>query len=338
MVPVRMLGPLARYTGYAVGFRGLLAELLKRKQLDIELRAARNNVPEGTEAELLALLQRPPRHDHLGIVVGFPDLAAYLSTRYKIIYTMYEADDVPEEWQEELRRADEVWVPSQFCGQVMRRYNPRLRLVPWGVDPQVFNRKGARREPDGEYVFGAVGVQSPRKGTDVMIAAFDLAFGGRPGVKLVIKTRDTRQIPPFDNPQISVIDTDWPEDRLAQFYREIDCLVEPSRGEGMGMPPLQAALCGTPALVTAWGGPTDYIDDNGVWGVRIKGLVRANGITARGAHWAEPDTRHLAELMAWAVATKPQVAGDYSRWTLPCMADHFTDYTLNAWGRAHGRH
>lgn len=334
MISFRMIGPLARYTGYAVGFRGMVGKLLLSPELDFQLRATKGNVPPETEPELLRLLEKNGNYDRLGVAVGFPDVADGLATRYRVIYSMYEADDIPRAWKSHVERANEVWVPSRFCAEVFGRYNKRVRIVPWGIDTGVF-RPGRREREGDEYVFGAVGVQSPRKGTDVMIEAFGRAFGGREGVRLIIKTRDTRQIPPFSNPMIDVVDADWPEERLAQFYRDIDCLVECSRGEGVGMPPLQAVFSGTPALVTDWSGMRDYINGAGVWGIRIKGLSKARNIGAENARWAEPDAGHLAELMEWAVAERPRVTGDFSRWSLESMAGQFEEYVRWSWRACH---
>ena len=229
-----MLGPMARYTGYAVGFRGLVRRLLERKEFDIDLRATKENVPDGTEPELLELLKRGRSHGQLGVITGFPPWIGHLDTRYKVLYSMYEADDLPFDWKSYVERANEVWVPTVFCARVFGQYNRRIRILPWGIDERVFCRgRGGKRGCNDEFTFGAVGVQSPRKGTDVLVRAFGLAFGGRAGVSLKIKTRDTKHLPPINNPQIEVIDCDWPEDRLVTFLRDIDCLVAASRGEGV---------------------------------------------------------------------------------------------------------
>lgn len=330
-----MQGPMARYTGYAVGFRGLVRRLLERNEFDIDLRATRDSVPDGTEPELLELLGRGRNHERLGVITGFPPFIAHLDTRYKVLYSMYESDDLPFDWKSYVERANEVWVPTVFCARVFGQYNRRIRILPWGIDERVFCRgRGGKRGCNDEFTFGAVGVQSPRKGTDVLVRAFGLAFGGRPGTRLVIKSRDTRSMPPINNDQVTVIDEDWPEDRLVQFYRDVDCIVEPSRAEGFGCPPMQAAFCGTPSIATNWGGSADYIDDAGIWGLNIKGLSRADRIGAVGAHWAEPDEKHLALLMRRMVEERPEVKGDYSRWTLASMADHFTDYAKYSWQAA----
>jgi glycosyltransferase involved in cell wall biosynthesis len=331
MIPVTLLGPLARQTGYAVGFRALVKELLKRGKFDIDLVALKGIVPLETEPYLLNLIHREKDCSGLGLLVGFPINVVDLKTRYRIIYSMYEADDIPEAWQGPVREADEVWVPTHFLGPVFGKYTRRLKLVPWGIDTEAFKR--GEGQPNDVYTFGAVGVQSPRKGTDVLVKAFDNAFGESGKARLIIKTRDTRTMPEISNKYIEVVDEEWEEERLVRFYHEVDCVVQASRGEGVGMPPLQAAFCGTPSLVTKWSGPVDYIDDNGVWGIEITGLSKAKNIGANNANWAEPSVEHLTELMRWAAETRPEVRGDYDRFTARCMADHVTTYLTEAWGR-----
>jgi len=336
MTRFRLLGPLARYTGYAVGFRGLVTQLAKRPDLDFQLRATKSLIPPETEQHILDLIARNGDYDRMGVAVGFPDILDSICSRYSVSYTMYEADDIPDSWKRHVERSNEVWVPSRFCAEVFGKYNRHIRVVPWGIDAAQFHPR--KRIRNGHrYVFGAVGRQGPRKGTDILIRAFEMAFRDRDDVRLVIKTRDmsASKMPSITSSNIEVIDEDWGDERLAEFYCELDCLVEPSRGEGCGMPPIQAVLSKTPAIVTNWSGLADYIDGNGVWGIRIKGLSKCGrGMMASHARWAEPDERHLAELMEWAVDTRPSVNGDYSKWTLDNMTKEFVGCLHSAWGRA----
>jgi len=330
-----MMGPLAKYTGYAVGFRGLVGRLVGHRELDFQLRATKGQVPEDTDQYFLDLIAKNGNYDRMGIAFGYPTIAQDICTRYHCIYTMYEADHIPEGWQWNVEKADEVWVPNPFNAEVFGRYNPRIVTVPWGIDTRVF-KKGKSASHSG-FIFGAVGVQSNRKGTDILVETFTKTFGGNPDIRLIIKTRDTRSMPRFDNPSITVIDEDWPEERLVQFYRDMDCLVECSRGEGIGCPPLQAAFCGTPAIATAWGGMAEYVDDAaGIFGLRILGLVPATGMSGNTrARWAAPDPRHLAELMQMMVDSRPKPRPDrLKKWTLDNMTKEFVGCLHSAWGRA----
>ena len=49
-------------------------------------------------------------------------------------------------------------------------------------------------------------------------------------------------------PEILHLNTDLPSDALPGLYTACDCLVHPYRGEGFGLPVLEAMACGTPVV------------------------------------------------------------------------------------------
>ena len=46
---------------------------------------------------------------------------------------------------------------------------------------------------------------------------------------------------------------------MAQLYRTADCFLFPSKGEGWGLPLIEAISCGTPYLATNYSGQTEYL-------------------------------------------------------------------------------
>ncbi len=320
-LPVHLRGPLSKYTGYGVGFTGLVRRLLKDKRIAVDLSPVHNHIPTYVDDDLMALVNNPKHYNGIGVLFGYGDSILQLAVNYRILYTMYEATDIPFEWKSCVELSREVWVPSMFCGKLLSNYNPRIRLVPWGYDDHVF--RGQKPIKHKDFVFGTLGVMSKRKGVDLTVAAYNRVFGTHRGVRLLIKTRDTRWLPGIDNPQITVIDDDWSEEQVVDFYRGLDCFVLPTRGEGIGVPPLQAAAMKVPTLVTAWSGPVDYIDNNGIWGIPIAGMADARNMQAKCVQWAEPDQSELERLMQWVYDTRPKVKGNYSRWTLTNMAETF---------------
>ena len=52
-----------------------------------------------------------------------------------------------------------------------------------------------------------------------------------------------------------------PFKEMPDLYRSADALVLPSRGEGAGMPVLEAAACGVPVIATDWGGYEELMDE-----------------------------------------------------------------------------
>jgi len=136
--------------------------------------------------------------------------------------------------------------------------------------------------------------------------------------------------------RIIVVDADWTDEQMAAYYRHIDCLVQPSRGEGVGVPQLEAAACGTPVITTNWSGPADYIDNKGIWGLNISGKSRTmqNEMEANCSYWAEPDVNHLIELLRFMYNERPVVNENYTRYSFDAMADAFVAATQSAWRRA----
>ncbi len=101
------------------------------------------------------------------------------------------------------------------------------------------------------------------------------------------------------------LDDELSDDEMAALYRACDVLVHPYRGEGFGMPVLEAMACGLPAIVTA-GGPTDeFCPDAACWRIpstrRSFPEPRVGDLETVGLPWQlEPDVEALAELLRTA--------------------------------------
>ncbi|HTA16026.1 MAG TPA: glycosyltransferase, partial [Solirubrobacteraceae bacterium] len=263
-----------------------------------------------------------------------PDLGPPAGGRLAVIQP-WEFGAIPREWIAPLRaNVDELWVPSEL---VRRMYldaglePERVVTVPNGVDLDRFSPTGASRplpvldgDLDRQMVrFLFVGGLIWRKGPDVLLRAWKAAFAGREDVVLVVKDvgvagvyRDgdregiAEHIAAGELPRIVLIDQELGEEELAALYRACDVLVHPYRGEGFGMPVLEAMACGLPAIVTD-GGPTDeFCPPAAGWRIRATRAEfpaeRVGSYDTLGRPWVfEPDADHLAELLG-AVAKDPQ--------------------------------
>jgi glycosyltransferase involved in cell wall biosynthesis len=119
-----------------------------------------------------------------------------------------------------------------------------------------------------------VGTPAKRKGLDLLLWVWPKAFSPWQAPKLVIKTEnwparpdgyaelrnDVAALAVAGYPVV-VITATLSDGAMAELYRDADLLVLPHRGEGFGLPLLEAMACGTPVLTTAWSGPLDFVDD-----------------------------------------------------------------------------
>jgi glycosyltransferase involved in cell wall biosynthesis len=257
-----------------------------------------------------------------------PDLRPPHAGRLAVIQP-WEFGAIPVDWVEPMRGdVDEVWVPSEHVRDMYLRAgleDDRVHVVPNGVDLDRFGPEGPRleldRAPGLRFLF--VGGAIARKGIDVLLTAWQVAFAGREDVSLVVKDFGSGGV--YRNADRSVLQTlaaagaaprvvhlesDLPGDELAALYRSCDVLVHPYRGEGFAMPVLEAMASGLPVIVTA-GGPTDeFCPVEAGWRIRadMRPMTggRVDSFVTAGEPWMlEPDAGHLVELLREAAAAAP---------------------------------
>jgi glycosyltransferase involved in cell wall biosynthesis len=217
----------------------------------------------------------------------------------------WETTRIPESWVARLNSFDALFVPCKQNIECFRDSGVKIpiELIYWGVDPKKVYPIERPERPI--FTFGHMGALSTRKGTDVLVEAFSEAFPTEQDVQLINKTSYNTY--PFNvkDKRIKVLMTPYTnEELITQFWKEIDCFVFPTRGEGFGLTPLEAMATGVPAIVTGWSGPVDYMSDDDGWLIKHS-MVAAKNFTYTVYHeecgsWAEPSKEHLIELMRYA--------------------------------------
>lgn len=177
------------------------------------------------------------------------------------ILTMWESSILPEPFRESLDVFDTVIVPSQQNLELFGRYHSNVKFVPLGIDPVQWapTVRPTLDEPNFTFLISGGGY---RKGSDLVIEAFKKVFDGRvpdgPAPRLFVHSAKASDFPKDD--RIHLITGKLTDDEEKALYSIAHCYVQPSRGEGFGMRPLQAIAQGCPTIATNAHGHAAYGD------------------------------------------------------------------------------
>lgn len=268
--------------------------------------------PENRLAE--AIRSRPLAPGGIEVVYGQGDMLAANTGRYKIGYTMLEVDGLPQEWVRQANEMDEIWCPSTFNRDTFRAsgVTKPIHVMPLGFAPERFHRHiGGARFSD-RYTFLSVFEWGERKAPEILMRAFNATFratepallvckvmNADPGVDVAAEVRRMELDPAGGRIHIS-INHEIPTAGLAALYGAADCFVLPTRGEGWGMPLLEALACGLPVIATDYGAHRDFLDARNAYLLPVEGLVPAGAARCgyyHGFRWAEPSEPELARLL-----------------------------------------
>ncbi|MGH2537387.1 MAG: glycosyltransferase [Candidatus Promineifilaceae bacterium] len=318
-------------SGYSVSSRELILQL---DSLGVDVRLAYIYGTDWMDTQrdngrIAAMRRRPKDHDLPQVLYGSGDLFLKNGGRYRVGYTMLEVDGVPADWVLQANALDEVWVPSSFNRDTFVQAGIRVPVfvMPLGVNPDFFNPKIRAFRPTGRYTFLSVFEWGERKAAGALLRAYHRAFGRGDDVLLVLKVINTdpgvaveREIAALglsgDGPPVALLyNQDLPTHQMGSLYRSADCLIAPTRGEGWGMPIIEAMACGLPVIATDWSAHTDFMTEANAYPLRVERLIPAVAKCPyyHGFRWAEPDEGHLLELMRHVYHQRDEAAAKGAR-------------------------
>lgn len=199
---------------------------------------------------------------------------------YHIFHLFWETDKLPLWWVWELNHSvDEVWTGSVWNKETFQRSGVK---VPIYIFPQPCAPIEGEYRPFSipgfnGFIFGSIFQWHERKDPKTLLTAYWKEFQRGERVALILKTyketfqqKETDQIiaqikawkkelglPSY--PKTYLLPDCLARDGINRFYATVDCYVTSARGEGWGIPVVEAMQFGKPVISIDLGGCTDHV-------------------------------------------------------------------------------
>ena len=185
-------------------------------------------------------------------------------------------------------------------------WHPQIFYIPWGTQTEIFNEEQRKLTNKREIIFfHSAGMNPYRKGTDLVISAFNKLKSDN--VKLIIHTQTN--ILSFFPGLKSTINRLYKSNKLEIIAKTVaapglyhlgDIYVYPSRLEGIGLTIAEANACGMPVITTNEPPMNEFIHD-GINGKLID--VKSQKPRRDGYFWKESkiDVDHLVQLLEYYI-------------------------------------
>lgn len=245
-----------------------------------------------------------------------------------------EADVCSDDWVDACNKMSRIIVPSCHTKKTFAAVKVPVSVVPEAfcdavVSPSLVSvpKFDAIKTKFNFLIFGqltSTAADSDRKNTFNAIKWICERFADDPDVGIVLKTNagsNTRmdrmfvrnnvmkpllaQVRKGANPKLYMLHGDMSDDEIAALYRakSTKALVTLTRGEGFGLPILEAAASGLPVIATGWSGHMDFMGLGKFTEVsyslapvppsRVDGKIFVNG-----SRWAEPSEADFKKKLA----------------------------------------
>jgi glycosyltransferase involved in cell wall biosynthesis len=246
--------------------------------------------------------------------------------KYNIGLFYWETDRVPKAYADGLNLVDEIWTGSVDNLNAIRAGGVEKPVY---IFPQPIETDRAWPEPyelpdfDGK-LFYSIFEWTDRKNPETLLQAFWKEFEGRSDVGLLIKTyfrnftlqnkkmiRDKinglkaqssiKEFPPTYL-YLDLMD----REQIMRLHKTGDIYVSAHRGEGWGVPQVEAALAGNAVISTGYGGCHDYFDNDSMRRLpytmkHLRGMDHAGNLYTPEQRWADVDIVDLRDAMAWTI-------------------------------------
>lgn len=318
-----------------------LAKGLKRSGVDVSIapQEYHEDHQHMSDWEIKEMINKPNDYWNRYVLRSSEGDQMYLMPcgKKRIAHTTGESSRVNTYWREQLNHTDLVLTTSSFFKNILESSGvvTPVKVLHNSYNSEVFNTSIEPLRIDNlrKTNFLSIFHFGERKSPDLLVKAFSREFGPNDDVTLHIHSPSLEYILRYQgitvqqwikslteeklHPPITVSSNHIPEEALARFMRNFQVFVLPTKGEGFGLPVLQAAALEIPSIVTNYSGVLDIVDstsgfllDYKLTDIPLQYLPYFRNYI--GGQWANPSGEHLSYLFRYC-SDNPSIVKERGR-------------------------
>jgi glycosyltransferase involved in cell wall biosynthesis len=262
----------------------------------------------GLKPRTLELLEKKYKPSEISLFYAIPETILNYKTKVNYLHIDWDTTKCPKVWSDIINKyVTKVFASSEFTKKSLVNGGVKVpvRIIRHGVHYKDFPY--LERNWQGTFNFVTSGDLSTRKGTDVLLEAFQEAFPVENDVRLLIKSNHTLNWGKLSLPKDKRIE--FILDRLSpKLYLDLlnksHCFVFPSRAEGFGLPPLEAMSTGMPTIIHDWSGLSSMANKKFCYVIEPSGKITAEKYQYPEeykdiGYWGEPNKQALVDTLRY---------------------------------------
>lgn len=329
---VAYLGPLKDYSGYGEANRHAVAALhaagvtVAGKLVSYSQESA----DFGSIGKLINQICETEAKYRIKILHTTPDQFSRHMEKgiYHIGHFFWETDRLPPEFAAGLNLMDEIWTGSKANEAAIKNsgVTKPIHIFPQAIETNRDWPAGydIPEFPAANFLFYSIFEWTDRKNPEALLNAYWQEFDGQQDVGLLIKTyfrnftlanrrmiknqielyksRSGAKNPPPVFLYLDLMD----RQQIMRLHKTGDCYVSAHRGEGWGVPQVEASLAGRAVISTNYGGVHEYFEDGKTAKllpyemVKLRGMSHSQHWYKSDQNWAAVDQEALKKAMRWA--------------------------------------
>lgn len=204
--------------------------------------------------------------------------------KYHIARVFWETDKLPDDFTRGVRMCQEIWTGSEFNANAIRKAG--ITNIPIYIIPEAIVTPAPAVEPfiipnDTDYRFYSIFEWTERKNPVALLESFWKEFENDDNVSLTLKVyvdnftpekrkeikerflRVKSKLSLNHYAPVYIYTHLLNRSEIYRFHKSFNCYVSAHRGEGWGIPQMEALLTGNPVISTDCGGIHEYLGDTG---------------------------------------------------------------------------